>query len=51
MMSQSMTGLAARPGTDVLPTCSIPTTGTLAAAIAPAYSCRSRSNRTGHAGS
>src|SRR5580692_5640333 len=50
-MSQSMTGLAARPGTDVLPTCSMASTGTPAAAIASAYSCRSFSNRPGHAGS
>jgi hypothetical protein len=50
-MSQSMTGLAARPGTEVLPTCSMATTGTPAAAIAPAYSCRSCSNRCGQAGS
>jgi hypothetical protein len=46
-MSQSMTGLAASPGTAVLPTCSIAVTGTPAAAMAPAYSSRSDSNRRG----
>ena len=50
-MSQSMTGLAARPGTEVLPTCSMATTGTSAAAIAAEYSSRSRSNRLGQSGS
>jgi hypothetical protein len=50
-ISQSMTGLAARPSTEVLPTCSMATTGTPAAAIAPVYSRRNRSNRCGHAGS
>src|SRR5215471_12217013 len=50
-MSQSMMGLAARPGTDVLPTCSIATTGTPALAIAAAYSSRSIAKRSGHAGS
>ena len=50
-MSQSMTGLAARPGTEVLPTCSIATTGTPAASMAAAYSARRRSKRAGQAGS
>jgi hypothetical protein len=44
-------GFAAKPGTEVLPTCSMATTGTPAAAIARAYSRRSCSNRPGHAGS
>jgi hypothetical protein len=39
-MSQSMTGLAANPGTEVLPTCSMATTGALASANAPRYSRR-----------
>jgi hypothetical protein len=50
-MSQSMTGLAANPGTEVLPTCSMATTGTLASADAATYSLRSASNRSDHAGS
>jgi hypothetical protein len=50
-MSQSMTGLAARPGTDVLPTCLIALTGTRAAAMAAAYSARKASKRSGQEGS
>ncbi len=46
-----MTGLPARPGTEVLPTCSMATTATPAAAIAAAYSRRSPSNRSGQPGS
>ena len=38
IMSQSMTGLAASPGTEVLPMCSMAATGTPAAAMAAAYS-------------
>src|SRR5215469_14415616 len=48
-MSQSMMGLAARPGTDVLPTCSIATTGTPASSIAVAYRSRSIAKRSGQA--
>ena len=50
-MSMSMTGFAAIPGTEVLPTCSIDTKGTVAASNAAAYSARRASNRPVHAGS
>src|SRR6266851_2638484 len=39
-ISQSMTGLAARPGTEVLATCSMATTGTPTAAFASASRAR-----------
>lgn len=50
-MSTSMTGFAASPGTAVLPTCSIPTTGTPAAASAAAYRPRNSRKSAAHAGS
>ena len=50
-MSQSITGLAASPGTAVLPTCSMDTTGTPAASMASAYTRRNSSNRIAQTGS
>ena len=43
--------LAASPGTEVLPTCSMATRGTPAAAIAAVYSRRNSSYRRGQLGS
>jgi hypothetical protein len=50
-MSTSMTGFAASPGTDVLPTCSMPITGTLELARLRAYSARNSPNLVGQIGS
>lgn len=47
-MSQSMIGLLASPGTEVLPTCSMATTSTSDRARAAVYSSLSASKRCGH---